>query len=176
MPHSSLVVVIRGGSGTGKSSLALSLRSSFRRGVTIESDRIREMQNAVDWMNKDNYRDCLSLVATTAEYFIRRRVTPITVVDKFAADALHYFRSLLPHSTTLAVISLYADERTIRDRMRIREGDRLAPDAVANSLEQNREERVISGLSLDTSTMTLAEVHSATVHFITTHFEDRSDS
>jgi len=162
------LIIIRGGSGTGKTTLAAALRPHFPAGVTIESDHVRQMFNEFDWMCKQKYMCCLSALARLVRFYAAAQLRPIIVVDTFERRYMRLFRSRLPSGFEPVIISLYADEKSVRARMSARDGATLIEQALVNSINQGKERRLEGSraLALDTSDLTPAMVCSAALDFI----------
>jgi hypothetical protein len=154
------VIVLRGGSGTGKSSLLRSLRPGFPRGSAIDSDNIRDLLNLHDWMDPSPYRLCLSAVAAIARCHVAGGVEPVLIADTFAWPVLAGFLADLEGMRDVVVFSLYARPDTTVQRMTARDGDYLVGAALRNSLAQGAEQRITGPtmFAIDTDCLDEAEV------------------
>ncbi|CAG1022652.1 gluconokinase [Methylococcales bacterium] len=162
------IIIIRGGSGTGKTTLAASLRPHFPNGITIESDRVREMFNRLDWMCKESYTTVLEALAQIVSFYATKNNRPLIVVDTFETVYLKYFCSRLPSDLQTVVISLYADCYSVWARMRAREGDALLEKAVLNSITQGQEQPLTGGdaLAIDTTNLSSIAVCKTVLAFL----------
>lgn len=157
------LILVRGGSGTGKTLLLRELRAFHVGGSSIDTDNIRDLVNSHDWMDPASYRMCLTAVAEIARCHLEQQVRPVTIADTFALPVLRSFLTTVQSFRRAAVVSLYARGTTTTARMSERDGRHLIPAALHNSLTQNAELRPVGrGLcSVDTDDLSVAQVRDA---------------
>lgn len=85
------LVILKGAPGSGKSQTGKSLAKHFNNGIRLEVDTIRQMVISVDWKNQEEHIAMLNVSANLAIDFIKKRYTPVILIDTFSGDKIKQF-------------------------------------------------------------------------------------
>jgi broad-specificity NMP kinase len=161
------VVLIRGAPGIGKSTLAEILRSTMKGGAVIDIDDIRRMICDERFVYKENvhYLNAVGVVGDLVRKLSELGCRPVVVVDVFAVEALRAFIQAM-RDAEIFVISLYADDNILLDRMKARHNGYVNVD-VARSVNQHIfETRRFGNAWLDIGTLPPMEICKKLLNFI----------
>jgi predicted kinase len=159
--HEIKIVLLRGAPGVGKSTLAKGLRAFFPDGIVLETDAIHQFINSVDW-NDDNEKEaCLENALAMADVYLEHGYKPCIIVSPFYKRWLDFFLDQLRkhhHAHEHFVISLYADDEVLKQRVAQRENGYSNLELCLEYNEDTRTYRVENELLIDTSHFSDAEL------------------
>jgi len=111
------LIILRGESGVGKSTIGKLLSKFFKKGVTIEIDDIRNMVNSVEWTNNKEYIDAIESTKSLAFVFLQNKYLPVIIIDTFSFQTTRIIIDNLPTGTTYKIITLIASKIKIKERI-----------------------------------------------------------
>jgi len=156
------IIIVRGASCTGKSTLIESIRQNFKLGVCIEVDTIRYMINSVDWYDELHYLNSIDISLSLVKKFADLKYFPIFLSDTFSYVKLQYALSKLDFK--VRIVSLYCEKSVLISRLSVRK-DYKRPN-FESPIRQNQDtiqQSVLKteDLFIDTSTCESDEVYNS---------------
>ena len=132
------IIIIRGASCTGKSTLANLIRTNGK-GVCIEIDSIRFMINGIDWFNSLDYENAIDITLKLSFNFLERGYSPIYILDTLPDIKLNYVISHINKNLSTIIYSLFIDECELLNRLIKRKGTKLTEMDIRVSQKQNQD-------------------------------------
>ena len=114
------VIVVRGPSGSGKSSLLTTLPEVFTHGATIEIDALRGMINNVDWWAATQHAEAAAGATDLALHYLAAGHRPVVLGDTFPSRILRLVIDRLGASARMEIISLCASTAVLARRLCLR--------------------------------------------------------
>ncbi|MBU0550605.1 ATP-binding protein [Myxococcota bacterium] len=113
--HVPEIVLLRGASGVGKSTLSDLLKASGVVAAVVEVDSIRHMLAGISWSSPTQHWSTLEGALALTGAFVKRGLWPVLVVDALDNPALPKVRGCLSeHQVAFVALWCDADELTSR--------------------------------------------------------------
>lgn len=154
--HRSLVVLLRGAPGVGKSTVATLLGSSGAARTIIEVDTMRRLVVGVHWSDRRLHGAAITAAALAAGEFAVRGFGPVLLVDCFGRSTAHTAVELAKRTgAEVAVFTLWASPGVLRARLAHRVKDY---DGTGFALLINAEMAAVDSSAIDTTELTADQV------------------
>ncbi len=114
------LLIIRGAPGVGKSAVGKLLADHFKNGVSIEIDEVRRMINGVTWCSTREHLDAIKATDSLMRSYFQSNYDPIIILDTLSQGTIGMILDNLPPEVEYKVISLFADNMIIKDRIMAR--------------------------------------------------------
>jgi guanylate kinase len=118
-----VIIILRGCPGSGKSQTAKSLSQSFPKGVRLEVDTIRNMVISVDWKNQQEHINILQVSTGLVHDFLKLGFSPVIVIDTFSGDKINkYLETLyeLDKDLSIKIFGLFTTDDELKRRLDLR--------------------------------------------------------
>lgn len=161
------ILVLRGGSGIGKSTLAKRLKGRMANGFIVETDRAWEMLAPVDWRDFNQYEIALHLSLRFTESLIllgRKMGILVGVGSGHYLERVKLWSKHMP--IQLTTVTMWASDEVLKKRLLERAEKRkkiISPEQMGVKMKMNQnmyEDRDCGDFFLNTTNKNKSEVES----------------
>ncbi len=160
------LLIIRGAPGVGKSAVGKLFSENFKNGVTIEIDEIRRMINAISWISTKEHLDAIGAARSLLLSYWESNYDPVTIIDTLSQGTINIILGNIPKEIDYKIISLYADEAVIKDRILARNSGFMDYDLSFKVNTSIMQEKLDYNYLVNTSDLSVREVFNKVIELL----------